>query len=269
MKIDLCCVTCVHERKALDGLDKVQVEAELTDDGLFKATCKNGHEIIAVLQNPKYELLFDLAGLALLDGYTRESVSSFAVSLERFYEFIIKVAFIHKRVDLTLFDSYWKKVSNQSERQIGCFLTTYIDLFHEIPPMLTDKETGFRNNVVHKGYIASEHEVYNYGNRIGTLIQEISKKMIALNEEAFTTEVFRRFQITREKNKVKNSQISTMCIPTMLSTIDAEFGKKDFNIEEEIDQLKIYRTYVYSDFRKKHVEDCNYRLLKKVFGNFI
>jgi hypothetical protein len=50
----------------------------LTDAGWFRIACPQGHVSNIILQVPKYELLFDLGTMALLDGYTRESVTSMA-----------------------------------------------------------------------------------------------------------------------------------------------------------------------------------------------
>ncbi len=65
---------------------------ELRDDGRYEFTCENGHTTVTVLQEQKFEVLFDLGAHAILDGYYREAVASFTSSLERFYEFFIKAA---------------------------------------------------------------------------------------------------------------------------------------------------------------------------------
>jgi hypothetical protein len=269
MKIDLSCPACHMAGKLMDGIDKSLVEAELTDDGFFKTTCKNGHEIVAIMQNPKFELLFDLAGLALLDGYTREAISSFAVSLERFYEFFIKVAFIHNKIQQDIFVKYWSIVSKQSERQLGCFISTYMQLFNEVPALQTNNQVELRNNVVHKGYIASEQEALEYGNSIGKQIRDISKRLQDFDNEAYMSEIYYRYKQTTEKNKASNIQISTMYVPTMLSTTRIIPGFEEFELKTKLEELKSYRTYVYSDFRKKQLDDYNYGILKQIYGRYI
>lgn len=64
---------------------------EQQDDGLYRVTCLQGHETVVGLQNFKFELLLDSGGMALLDGYKYEAVSSIAASFERFLEFYTRV----------------------------------------------------------------------------------------------------------------------------------------------------------------------------------
>jgi hypothetical protein len=259
---------CVQSGALLKGRDQALIEMELTDDGFFSGTCKQGHKIVAVLQNPKYELLFDLGGLALLDGYTREAVSSFAVALERFYEFCIKLFFIDLKIDQSTYKEYWKNVSNQTERQFGCFNTAYLTLFKKNPVLLSNSDVEFRNRVTHKGYIPSVKEVFEYGNTVGASIQIITKEFIAYSKDVFMHEVFSRFQSMMESKKTDGVPISTMNIPTMLNTTHEDFVKEtEFSLEKKIESMKTYRTYVYSDFRKKHIDEYNYGLLKSMFGN--
>ena len=75
----------------------------------------------------------------------------FASSLERFYEFFIKLQMVNLRHLLRTFtDEAWKKLSNQSERQLGAFTYLYLSSLGELPPELSSKERGFRNDVIHK-----------------------------------------------------------------------------------------------------------------------
>jgi hypothetical protein len=91
MIVRLFCPKCAHEvLKSL--VDYAEVEAplpvtKLTDDGTYEVRCGRGHISSVRLLNAKFELLFEMGLNALVDGYGREAVSSFAASLERFYEF--------------------------------------------------------------------------------------------------------------------------------------------------------------------------------------
>jgi hypothetical protein len=115
----------------------------LQDDGLYDVICPEGHQTTVRLANEKFELLFDSSGLALLDGYLYEAVSSIAVALERFREFYIRViALKHlggkesgmERLARILsigeafgpLEQTWKKVKQQAERQYGAFLFLYL-----------------------------------------------------------------------------------------------------------------------------------------------
>ncbi len=48
-------------------------------------------------------------------------ISSFTSSLERFYEFCIKVFCENNSMNDDTYNKVWKQVSNQSERQLGAF----------------------------------------------------------------------------------------------------------------------------------------------------
>ena len=69
--------------------------ARLADDGRYEVRCQAGHLNTVFLDNVKFELLFEMGLNALIDGYPREAVSSFASSLERFYEFYWNVVMTH------------------------------------------------------------------------------------------------------------------------------------------------------------------------------
>jgi len=63
---------------------------ELNDENLYEFVCPKGHRSLTQLQEQKFEILFDIASLALIDGYTKEAVSSYSSSLERFIGILIE-----------------------------------------------------------------------------------------------------------------------------------------------------------------------------------
>lgn len=93
MRLMMACMQCVHEVSgSIDpsaGLHLYPQYIEINDSGVYTTTCRNGHTNSAISQQHKHETLFELATFAILDGYYREAVMSFAASLERFYEFVI------------------------------------------------------------------------------------------------------------------------------------------------------------------------------------
>ena len=163
MKLLLHCVKC-------PGLDAIKpILAEVEDNGMYLLTCENGHQSIHTLSNPKFEILFEMALLALLDGYTREAVATLAASVEEFYRFFIKVVLVKKGMyEGERYDElskFWRLV-NLSERQIGAFSALYLLEKGEIPSFPDKKSTEFRNDVIHKGKIPKFEEVVKYGDRI-------------------------------------------------------------------------------------------------------
>lgn len=250
MKIDLICATCVQAGEVLTSLDSVRIETELNDDGFYEAICQKGHKIVAATQNPKYELLFDFGGLALLDGYTRESVSSFAASIERFYEFYIKLAAIINKIENFEFEGFWKKVSKQSERQLGGFLYAYLLMNNRSPQIFSEKMVHFRNNVIHNGRIPKTEDVIEFGDAIGKYINRCVWELGAKYKEPMMQEVGERLVSFSAKYGSASIQTQTMVVPTMLSSARND-SSGEFDLMAKLKELETYRTYVYSDQRKK------------------
>ena len=84
---------------------------ELLDNLTFRTVCPNGHESVIVAEAQKFEVLYDMGISALLDGYCREAVSSFAAAQERFHEFCIRVFLANQGISRLEFDAAWKLVS--------------------------------------------------------------------------------------------------------------------------------------------------------------
>lgn len=156
-----------------------RTEMVLNDGGVYDVYCSKGHSNTQFIKNEKYELLFDLGVMAIDNSFYRESVSSFAASLERFYEYCIKVMLIAKGRSINDINETWKSVSNMSERQIGAFYMLFLYTFDEVPLIFKNKMITFRNRVVHKGYIPTKNEVLKYANEVHTYI---TSYLILFNE---------------------------------------------------------------------------------------
>lgn len=91
MIVRLFCPYCAYEASKLKKnavmIDVPVPVAQLADDGRYEITCEKEHRSVVILNNIKFELLFEIGLNATVDGYYREVVSSFASALERFYEF--------------------------------------------------------------------------------------------------------------------------------------------------------------------------------------
>jgi hypothetical protein len=114
MRIYLTCMKCMSE-----GVPPTEfVAAELENSGLYRMVCTNrNHETVTCLQAQKFEVLFELATHAIVDGYYRDAVSSFTSSLERFFEFCVELFCYKHGVNEMDLENAWKHVSSQSERQ--------------------------------------------------------------------------------------------------------------------------------------------------------
>ncbi|MEN5288002.1 hypothetical protein ABE494_18900 [Stenotrophomonas lactitubi] len=168
--------------------------AEYNDSGVFHLTCNQGHQSVTVLQQNRFELLFEIACNAINDGYYREAVSSFAASLERFYEYAIRVMLKNAKTSPDVFDSSWKDVSNQSERQLGAFIFLWAAFFGEKPGILDREKQGdwprFRNRVVHKGTIPSKEEAILFGEKIHRVIAPLRSSLFQRMASACTEVMF-------------------------------------------------------------------------------
>lgn len=228
----MTCMKCFEEF----GKPNFSGSVEFRNDGRYVLKCAKGHETITILQQQKFELLFDIGANAILDGYYREAVSSFTSSLERFYEFSIRVFLEKTSGSDELFKACWKKVSNQSERQLGAFIFLWSTFFGETPELLSDRQVSFRNSVIHKGRIPSKREAIIYGNDI---LSVLYPKMLAIKEkypEEVQKVVFYHIRDCKSKQD-QSKTVSTYSIQTIVSL--SFNGKKNSKIvlEDQLDEL--------------------------------
>lgn len=248
MKLRVPCMQCFQEQgHPNDELMSV----ELRDDGLLNVTCQNGHATVTAIQQPKYELLFELAVMALLDGYPREAATGMAASLERFYEFAIRTLCEKRGISDSAFNVAWKLVAIQSERQFGAFVFAYM-LEAGVPPLTIDEEKPsqpagqnwknrpwkeFRNSVVHKGYMPSAAEAMAYGELVFNHISELSMWLSEHCSEALNKVAFSRVAVAHAE--AAGRLISTMSIPTLLRGTREGFQARTF--VQAVEELKQYK----------------------------
>ena len=165
-----------------------EVQAEYADSGIHDLTCPHcGNRFTLYLRKHKFEMLFDLGTRALMDGYAREAVASFAGSLERFFEFYTRAATLERAsgagedfADASArLDTAWRLMAAQSERQLGAFSLAYLWREGEAPDFLTPQALGsdFRNRVIHRGYLPQRAEVDAYAARVFALIDRLLTRL--------------------------------------------------------------------------------------------
>ena len=182
MIVRLFCPKCTYEAsKHFDGQTEIEVPvpvSRLSDNGQYEIHCGKGHVSTVVLDNVKFELLFEMGLNAIVDGYPREAVSSFASALERFYEFYWRVAMHHFDMSKEHIEKAWKPLSKLSERQIGAYSTATTLLTKEAPSLLNpNKHVPFRNKVIHNGYVPTEEEAISFGDTVKQLIDDDLDKL--------------------------------------------------------------------------------------------
>lgn len=162
MRFILPCMQCIISRGTPYPPNCIGY-ASFNDDGIYEHTCPKGHTEWTIPQVMSFELLFDIGANAILDGYYREAVGSFASSVERFYEHALRVML--RRSDLAgdLITDAWREIASQSERQLGAFIFMWANHFKVMPAILAQKSVTFRNGVVHKGKIPTRAEAVKFG----------------------------------------------------------------------------------------------------------
>ncbi len=188
---------------------------EMQDNNVYRSTCPSGHENVIHVQNQKFELLFDSGALALLDGYPREAVSSLAASLERFYEFFIRVKLGRRKAPHDALAKTWKLVRSQSERQLGAFLFLYLLENNKVINFDIQKYTEFRNKVIHQGYIPSTQEVIDVAEQMLAFMRDVLDELQAEDQE-IVHEMFFQEATKVAVSNTNNAKIATAAIPTIL-----------------------------------------------------
>lgn len=231
MKLIMPCMDCTMNH----GIDEdTLVFVEIEDGSYYENTCLHGHSRAAILTTRKFEILFEFGAMALLDGYTREAVSSFAVALERFYEYWVKAHLLHSGVASGPLDDAWKQVSAQSERQLGAFSILYVREYGAPAPLLPQSATKFRNRVIHKGYIPTREEALLYG-------EQVLQYMVSLHKELYKSRYaglskLDGIMLGRAAQRARDPKpLSTMSIVTVFSEAASEAGT---TLEAALDELK-------------------------------
>lgn len=179
MRLPLPCVHCttpVPDAPA-GTFSALFVFVELEGEHRFRITCPKGHTSVIGLRQPRFKILFESGAHALLDGYYREAVATFASSLERFHEYWLRATCLEQGVPVAAFDETWKHLSRQSERQFGAFLVTYLRARGVVPSHLPPKLVEFRNEVVHKGAFPTSAETHAYAEQVMRLIARLNREL--------------------------------------------------------------------------------------------
>ncbi|GHF34068.1 hypothetical protein HNQ07_000182 [Deinococcus metalli] len=177
MDFPTVCPTCARENRA-----------EFADSSIYDLTCDRcGAHYCVLVRKQKFEVLFDLGTRALMDGYAREAVASFAAALERFMEFYVRAVALERAAGtdtdfgtaLAALDGTWRHVASQSERQLGMFTLAYLLREGREPEFLTPKGLGtdFRNRVIHRGSLPTRAEVEAYAALIFALIDRLLSEL--------------------------------------------------------------------------------------------
>lgn len=213
--------------------------AELQDSGLYRLVCKHRHETFICLQEQKFEVLFELALNAIVDGYYREAVASFSSSLERFYEFYLRVMCVKRGLDDATVERAWKAISKQSERQFGAYAFTYLIETGTLAPTLPEQKVAFRNEVIHKGRIPSRDEAVTYGEDVLQVISPILDHLKKTDHEHVGRVVGKHITNTRQKLEGA-PRVSFLSIATTVC-IAGNPSEPQLNVVDSLARLSVVR----------------------------
>jgi len=233
VRILISCMQCFQET----GTPSLHFSRpEIRDDGIYENRCPAGHDTTTFLQQQKFEVLFEVGANAILDGYYREAVSSFTSSLERFYEYALRILLSRPSNSDDLFNICWKEASSQSERQLGAFVFVWATNFGEAPALLPNALVKFRNEVIHKGKIPTKEEALRYGNAV---LGVLRPKLYALKAE-FAKEMaeltFRQSHKQRAESS-SNHPVATLGMATCVSLMSEGTAKQDQSLEGYLNGL--------------------------------
>jgi hypothetical protein len=238
MKIWLFCDQCNKET----GNEFLSYyPTEIVEDKIYDFTCPKGHNSKFHLQSIKYQLLFQSAFKALLEGYFLEATLGFTASLERFYEFFCKFVCFKNKIPEKEVVATWKQISNQSERQYGAFLFLYIleqkEAFDQ-KKFQIEALKKFRNKVIHKGYLPDEKETVKYGEDVFNLISNVSVMIAQKDKELFHSfsgkELMQDPKIQEEHPGIVSMGMSTMLNMTYepIRLLEKDF-RKEYNAKKD------------------------------------
>lgn len=173
-----CCETAINNGYIPDS---IMYEMLTPDDGVVAFQCENGHKNAIIIQEQSFEILLEIAIENIIDKYYREAIFNFAAAQERCFSFFSELILFEKGVDDTIYENLWKRVyKNYSERQLGAFYFLYLMRFGKKIDY-DDNLTRIRNDIIHKGKIATKEDVFKYGeyvlNNIYTIIESITENI--------------------------------------------------------------------------------------------
>lgn len=144
-----------------------------TDSSIYEFKCQQGHFNSIVLKEQLFEVLYEVSAVAYVEGYYRDAVASSSAALERFYEFVIRLLLSEKIKDESIIEKVWKKVSRQSERQLGAYQFLFLSELAQEPITLSTDTTGLRNKVIHQGKIPTKLESLHFLEAVYGVIKDV------------------------------------------------------------------------------------------------
>lgn len=238
MRYNLTCTECI-EKMSINGQFITHVSPN--NEGIYNVTCMNGHSFNVNILSHHFQVLFENGIHALADNYYVESFVSFATSYERFIEYFLNVILKTNEISVEEFDSTWKELAKQSERQIGAFNLVYLQEFKQKPNQLSAKNKELRNSVIHKGHLPTKEDCIKFGDSVLIFIREIIQKL--KEDKKYTKELINS---VNQNVNIKNNELVALYTPYQIFAINREINEtENKSIENFLEEQIIIKNKVY------------------------
>lgn len=146
----------------------------LSDTDTYSYTCPVGSKTVKTIQNPRFEILTELALLEFNNNIFENSVTRFSSALERFFEFLtvyylrlegfhdLEITKVIRRIKLS------ERLRGSFELVASLMKLKNNYLFPDTPDL--DNLLQLRNKVVHGGYLPTEAESRQHGTAISEFL---------------------------------------------------------------------------------------------------
>lgn len=215
--------------KQFNDIDEVTSLQEIGEEGYFLTTCPVGHVVLTIWVKPKFEILADLAFLAIQSKDNRSSILNFYSSLEEYYKFLSRFA------AFKLTDSPGTTKIRRSEQFLGSYQASYFYIFGEEGPILSPNLVELRNDVIHNGKIPTIAEVVKFGKATIRVILPGFLKMMT------TSAVYRKTLDYEIISRLSGSQVKHDAVQNLTSfgsiSLASEIFQEKENPKEFLDLL--------------------------------
>jgi hypothetical protein len=181
MKTIIPCYECGDQQKTPPAL----FFADYYDEHIIKAKCPMDHAVVAIVQNPKFEILLETGSDSLIVGQTLQASAAFSSARERAFEFATQVLLRKLGVSREQYQVMFKHMTNQSERQFGAFLATYLAVTNR-PFNPNNEIPTFRNNVIHKGKVPYPDAAHSFCSSVFNEIRNLCETLRSECKEQIT-----------------------------------------------------------------------------------
>lgn len=244
MKLFLNCGECLEKVTDKNKIECLYVKS--INENLYKKKCSKGHEKSIILEEHKFEVLFEGGAIALLDSDYKKAIQYFYYSLEYFYEFSIELILTNNKIKYDDYKNLWNSIRINRENLIVAYSFLYLREFKEEPDIIKEYFKDLKEKVIGLEYSPDYKETFAFGEYLFNYMLE-GLKFFKLNyrkglNQFIINKMIRLNELAKEK-KMKINSLSHSPI-LHLPTDDKVFVAKTF--KEALSLLNNYKTWLYT-----------------------